>query len=40
VRAFAKDQGIFVAVNVESGSPREEEIETSGELFEAPSERM
>ena len=40
VRAFAKDKGIPLGVNVESVSIRKEEIEASGELFEALSARM
>jgi hypothetical protein len=39
VRAFAKDKGIPLGVNVESVSIRKEEIEASGELFEALSAR-
>ena len=40
VRAFAKDKGIPLGVNVESVSIRKEEIEASGELFEALSARL
>ena len=40
VRVFAKDKGIPLGVNVESVSIRKEEIEASGELFEALSARM
>src|SRR5205085_680444 len=40
VRAFAKDKGIPLGVNVESVSIRTEEIEASAELFEALSARM
>jgi hypothetical protein len=40
VRVFAKDKGIPLDVNVESVSIRKEEIEASGELFEALSARM
>src|SRR5215471_7430276 len=40
VRAFAKDKGIPLGVNVESVSIRKEEIEASGELFESLSARL
>ena len=40
VRAFAKDKGIPLGINVESVSIRKEEIEASGELYEALSARM
>jgi hypothetical protein len=40
VRAFAKDKGIPLGVNVESVSIRKEEIEASSELFEALSARL
>jgi len=40
VRAFAKDKGIPLGINVESVSIRKEEIEASGELFEELSARM
>jgi 5,10-methylenetetrahydrofolate reductase len=40
VRAFAKDKGIPLGVNVESVSIRAEEIEAAGELFEALSAGM
>ena len=40
VRAFAKDKGIPLGVNVESVSIRAEEIEASAELFQALSARM
>lgn len=40
VRAFAKDKGIPLGVNVESVSIRGEEIEAAGELFEALSAKM
>ena len=40
VRAFAKDKGIPLGINVESVSIRKEEIEASGELFQALSAAM
>ena len=40
VRVFAKDKGIPLGINVESVSIRKEEIEASGELFEALSAMM
>jgi len=40
VRAFAKDKGIPLGVNVESVSIRAQEIEAAGELFEALSAMM
>jgi hypothetical protein len=40
VRAFAEDKGIPLGINVESVSIRKEEIEASGELFEALSARL
>jgi hypothetical protein len=40
VRAFAKDKGIPLGINVESVSIRKEEIDASGELFEALSARL
>ena len=40
VRAFAKEKGIPLGINVESVSIRKEEIEASGELFASLSARM
>ncbi len=40
VRAFAKDKGLPLGINVESVSIRAEEIEASAELFQALSARM
>ena len=40
VRAFAKAEGIPLGINVESVSIRAEEIEVSGEPFQALSARM
>jgi hypothetical protein len=40
VRAFAKEREIPLGINVESVSIRKEEIDASGELFQALSAKL